>query len=58
MEYEMTSGFMTLVLLIVFVAISGWAWDGRQRERFDAASRIPLEDDGMVAARSRPEDPR
>jgi cbb3-type cytochrome oxidase subunit 3 len=45
MDCELTSGFMTLLLLIVFIAISSWAWGGGQRERFDAAARIPLDDD-------------
>jgi cbb3-type cytochrome oxidase subunit 3 len=36
---------MTLALLLVFVGISSWAFSSRQRERFDAAARLPLEED-------------
>ena len=38
-------GLWTLVLLIVFVAIAVWAWSAKRRESFEAASRIPFEDD-------------
>ncbi len=35
----------TSALFAVFVAIVFWAWNGKRRERFNEASRIPLEDD-------------
>lgn len=38
-------GLWTLLALIAFVAVVWWAWSGRQRERFDRAARLPLEED-------------
>lgn len=35
----------TVVALITFVGIVIWAWSARRRADFDAASRLPLEDD-------------
>ena len=35
----------TVVVLIVFVGIVIWAWKGSNKARFDAAARIPLDDD-------------
>jgi cytochrome c oxidase cbb3-type subunit 4 len=41
----MLSGIVTLVLLVLFVAGSIWVWSPHCRERFDAAARLPLEDE-------------
>lgn len=38
-------GIFTVVMLLLFVAICAWAWSARQRETFDEAARLPLEDD-------------
>ena len=35
----------TVLVLILFVGICLWAWSGRRRKDFDAAARIPLDDD-------------
>ena len=35
----------TLLLVIVFIGIVVWAWSGRRKRRFEAAARLPLEDD-------------
>lgn len=40
----MTSGIVTLVLLIGFLGVVFWAYSSRRKADFDAASRIPLED--------------
>ena len=36
---------MTLVMFAVFVGIVVWAWSGKQRDRFEAASQLPLEEE-------------
>jgi cytochrome c oxidase cbb3-type subunit 4 len=38
-------GAITLVLLILFVALWAWTWSRKRRKDFDAAARLPLEDD-------------
>ncbi len=35
----------TVLLVVLFLGIVFWAWSGRQKARFDAAARAPLEDD-------------
>ena len=35
----------TVVVLVVFTGIVIWAWKDSNKERFDAAARIPLDDD-------------
>jgi len=37
-------GLLTLVAMIGFVAISGWAWSSRRKREFDAAAQLPLQD--------------
>ncbi|HSX59465.1 MAG TPA: cbb3-type cytochrome c oxidase subunit 3 [Tahibacter sp.] len=39
------SGAATAVLLAIFIAGWIWAWSGRRRDDFDAAARLPLEDE-------------
>jgi cytochrome c oxidase cbb3-type subunit 4 len=41
----MLSGIITLLLLLLFLAGWGWAWRPARRAEFDAAARMPLEDD-------------
>jgi cytochrome c oxidase cbb3-type subunit 4 len=41
----MIAGIITAVLMIVFIAGWIWAWRPARREEFDAAARMPLEDD-------------
>jgi cytochrome c oxidase cbb3-type subunit 4 len=45
MESGVVSGIVTAVLIVVFVGIWIWAWSAKRRARFDAASRMPLEED-------------
>jgi cytochrome c oxidase cbb3-type subunit IV len=39
------SGFVTAVLILLFIGIVVWAYGSRRRPRFDAAARMPLEED-------------
>jgi cytochrome c oxidase cbb3-type subunit 4 len=43
------SGVMTAVLMLVFIGIAVWAWSGKRRQGFDAAARLPLEEDPAPA---------
>lgn len=35
----------TVLGLIVFLGIVGWAWSKRNKERFDEAANLPFQDD-------------
>ena len=39
------SGIVTALLLVLFIGVCIWAYSSRRRSRFDAAARMPLEDD-------------
>ncbi len=41
----MISGIVTLVLLVLFVGAWAWLWRPSRKQHFDAASRIPLDDE-------------
>lgn len=41
----MISGIVTATLLLAFLAIVGWAWSTRNRERFAEAASLPLKED-------------
>ncbi|NLA67137.1 MAG: cbb3-type cytochrome c oxidase subunit 3 [Gammaproteobacteria bacterium] len=41
----MTGGIITLVLLLLFVGGWIWIWKPSHKAEFDAAARLPLEDD-------------
>lgn len=41
----MISGIVTAALLLAFLAIAGWAWSSRNRERFAEAASLPLKED-------------
>ncbi|NBU24311.1 MAG: cbb3-type cytochrome c oxidase subunit 3 [Gammaproteobacteria bacterium] len=38
-------GLATLFAMLAFIAVCVWAWSGKRRPRFDAAARMPLEED-------------
>ncbi|HWT14543.1 MAG TPA: cbb3-type cytochrome c oxidase subunit 3 [Patescibacteria group bacterium] len=40
----MISGLVTAILLVTFVAGVFWAFNDRHKSTFDAAARLPLED--------------
>ena len=41
----MISGIITAVLMVCFLAGTAWAYSGKRKKEFDAAARLPLEDD-------------
>lgn len=43
----------TLSLLVLFVGIWVWAWSGKRKRSFDAAARLPLDDDAPLATASK-----
>jgi cytochrome c oxidase cbb3-type subunit IV len=45
-------GIATVLAMLAFVAIVAWAWSRQRREKFDAAARLPLEEDEQEERRS------
>jgi cytochrome c oxidase cbb3-type subunit 4 len=39
------SGVVTAVLIVLFIAAAAWAYSAKRRVSFDAAARLPLEED-------------
>jgi cytochrome c oxidase cbb3-type subunit 4 len=44
------SGIVTAILLLLFAALTVWAYSGKRRSAFDAAARMPLDDDAAKEA--------
>jgi cytochrome c oxidase cbb3-type subunit 4 len=40
----MIAGIVTALLIVVFVSGTLWAYSGRRRADFEAAARVPLEE--------------
>jgi cytochrome c oxidase cbb3-type subunit 4 len=40
----MIAGIVTAMLIVVFVAGTFWAYSGKRRADFEAAARLPLEE--------------
>jgi len=38
-------GVMTAILMVLFIALVFWAYSRRRKPDFDAAARLPLEED-------------
>jgi len=43
--YGALSGILSAILIVLFAGLFWWAWSDAPRARFDAASRLPLEED-------------
>jgi cytochrome c oxidase cbb3-type subunit 4 len=51
MDYSTFGSLMTVVMLVVFLGIVAWACSSKRRAEFDAAARVPLEDDAAPPLR-------
>jgi cytochrome c oxidase cbb3-type subunit IV len=38
-------GVATALAMLAFLSVVAWAWSRRRRDSFDAAARLPLEED-------------
>jgi cytochrome c oxidase cbb3-type subunit 4 len=48
-DINLVRGAVLILLIIAFLGIWAWAWSKKRKPEFDAASRLPLEeDDGTV----------
>mgnify|MGYP000402403114 CR=1 FL=1 len=45
MDINIVRETVTLVCFVIFVGIVLWAWSGDNRERFEEAARLPLDDE-------------
>ena len=43
---------MTLVAFVIFLGIIAWAWSSRRKPDFDAAARLPFDDEDDELAKS------
>ena len=48
-------GLFTALLIVVFIAVVAWAWSDRRKPGFDAAARLPLEEDPPTPSGRPPE---
>jgi cytochrome c oxidase cbb3-type subunit 4 len=44
----MIHAIWTIVLMVLFIGIVVWAWSGKRKARFDAAARLPFDEDPIV----------
>jgi len=51
MDINTVYGLITLILLIIFVGIVLWAYNGRRQADFDMAARLPLDDGAFIERR-------
>ncbi len=55
MDINDLRSLITLAAFAAFVGIALWAWSGRRREAFDAAARLPLDDEAGEAMEKKDE---
>ena len=55
MDIILFHSIWTVALLVLFIGIWVWAWSGKRRSAFDAAARLPLDDDDMTQSAERGE---
>lgn len=53
MDIGIFRGIVTAVLMVLFIALVVWAYSRRRHDEFEAAARLPLDDDGQPAANRR-----
>jgi len=45
MDITLFHSIWTVAMLILFICIWAWAWSSKRKAGFDAAARMPLDDD-------------
>ena len=48
MDATLMSSIWTVVSLVIFISIVLWSWSSKRHDDFEAAARVPLEDDEPV----------
>ena len=49
MDIDIFRSVLTVVSLVTFLGIVAWAWSSRRQGQFEAAARLPLDDDEYEA---------
>ncbi len=49
MDATLFHSIWTVAMLVLFIGIVAWAWSGKRKARFDAAARLPLDDDELAS---------
>jgi len=45
LDINLARGAVLILLILAFLGIWAWAWSRKRKPEFDAASRLPLEED-------------
>ena len=53
MDINTIRAAITVAALFTFLAIVAWAWSSRRRADFEAAARLPLDEDDAATAREK-----
>lgn len=48
MDINDIRSIITVLAFLMFCSIVCWAWSSKRRDDFDAAARIPLDDDDSI----------
>ena len=48
MNLAMVHAIWTIGVMVLFIGIVLWAWSGKNKARFDAAARLPFDEDHVV----------
>lgn len=51
-------GIATILAMAAFIAVFLWSWSRRRRDAFDAAARLPLEEDPDIVGADSQSPPR
>ncbi|HCU53648.1 MAG TPA: CcoQ/FixQ family Cbb3-type cytochrome c oxidase assembly chaperone [Gammaproteobacteria bacterium] len=51
MDIVMFHSIWTVALLVLFIGIWAWAWSSKRKPDFEAAARLPLDDDNTLTTR-------
>ena len=47
MDIVLFHSIWTVLLLVLFIGIWAWAWSNKRKGAFDAAARLPLDDEDL-----------
>lgn len=49
MDINLARSLVTVLLLLAFIGIVVWAWSGKRKQAFEAAARLPFDDETEAA---------